>query len=426
MKNLKSVSIIIRTKNEDKWIGSCLKSIFKQKYNKKKIQIIILDNGSNDGTKNIIKKYKIKYLNYNSEQYYPGAALNEAIKFAKNEIVVFLSAHCIPATEKWLSNLVDSFESETAAVYGKQLPYSFSSPSDKRDLFNQFGLEKRIQKRDTFFHNANSAIKLDLIKKYPFDNKAKHIEDRIWAKNILKKGFKIIYEPKAKVWHYHGLNHSNNLQRSHGVGKILEGIIGKSSVNTANIYNTHNLLTIISHNPKKKTINFIKEIKKLKLILGSQNYLGDICIVSHIKKIKDLILSSKFEHFSFCKKKNLITIKKVKIGLKEYEKKSKKIVDSVLILDTDLIFNDIKIYKKLFEKFFSDANDTVIPVKKDYSMYWRLINENQLIRLDEVDKLKKDKKPLYKSFSEFATVIKPSLVFNEKRMGDDIGCVIVE
>ena len=59
-------------------------------------------------------------------------------------------------------------------------------------------------------------------------------------------------------------------------------------------------------------------------------------------------------------------------------------------------------------------------------MYWKLINENQLIRLDEVNKLKKDKNPLYKSFSEFATVIKPSLVFNEKRMGDDIGCVIVE
>ena len=34
--NLKSVSIIIRSKNESKWIGSCLKAIKNQIYNKKK------------------------------------------------------------------------------------------------------------------------------------------------------------------------------------------------------------------------------------------------------------------------------------------------------------------------------------------------------------------------------------------------------
>ena len=140
--DFRSVTIIIRSKNESKWIGSCLKAVRDQNYNRKKIQVIVLDNDSNDGTQAIVKKYKTRVVTYKTKKYYPGAALNTAVKYARNEIIVFLSAHCIPTSKEWLKNLINSFEEKTAAVYGKQLPYSFSSSNDKRDLFNQFGLEK--------------------------------------------------------------------------------------------------------------------------------------------------------------------------------------------------------------------------------------------------------------------------------------------
>ena len=146
----KSVSIIIRTKNEAKWIGSCLRNVLNQEYQYKK-EIIVVDNNSSDETREIVKKYKVKLINYNPNFYLPGLALNKAVKIAKNEIVVFLSAHCIPTSKNWLKNLTSSFVKNTAAVYGRQLPYSFSSFNDKRDLFNQFGIEKRIQLKDNFF-----------------------------------------------------------------------------------------------------------------------------------------------------------------------------------------------------------------------------------------------------------------------------------
>ena len=42
------VSIIIRTKNEERWISQCLDAIFKQTY--KNFEIILVDNYSNDKT----------------------------------------------------------------------------------------------------------------------------------------------------------------------------------------------------------------------------------------------------------------------------------------------------------------------------------------------------------------------------------------
>jgi glycosyltransferase involved in cell wall biosynthesis len=427
MDNLsRSVSIIIRSKNESKWIGSCLKAIRNQNYDKKKIQVIVLDNNSVDGTKEIVKKYKIKLINYKPKNYFPGSALNLAVKYAKKEIVVFLSAHCIPTSKNWLNNLINSFEDNTAAVYGKQLPYSFSSYKDKRDLFNQFGLEKRIQKKDNFFHNANSAVLKRLLKKYPFNSKVRHIEDRIWAKDILKKKYNIVYEPKASVWHYHGLNHSNDESRSVGVGKILENLIIKKSRSTANLHKTHNLLTIISHNPLRKNSLFLKDLEKFKKLMSKNMFLGEVCVLTHSPEILNKIKKQLFFNSFLLKNKSIRTIKKIKIGLLNFEKNKNKIIDAVMIVDVDHILKSVIEYKKLFEKFFSNNHDTVIPIKKDYDMYWKKYSNNELIRLDDVGKLKRDKEPLYKSYSSFATVISPELIYEEKRLGDNIGCIIIK
>ena len=422
----KSVTIIIRSKNEAKWIGSCLNNIKNQNYDHKKIQVIVLDNGSKDGTKEIAKRYKIKLINYNPKIYLPGSALNYAIKYAKNEIIVCLSAHCIPTTSNWLLNLVNSFEHNTAAVYGRQMPYSFSSFNDKRDLFNQFGIERRVQKKDVFFHNANSAILKSILKQNPFNNKVLHIEDRIWAKQIIKKKYNIVYEPKASVWHYHGLNHSEDTTRSVGVGKILENYVIKKSKHTAQLSQTHNLLTIISHNPNQNSKSFFENLKKFKKSISDKLFLGDICVVTYSSDILAKIKKNLFFDAFLVKEKKLRTIKKVKKGLIKFQKKNDKIIDAVLITDVDYILKSSSSYKKLFEKFFAESYDTVIPIKEDYGMYWKKQSNNNLIRLDDPGKLRVDKKPLYKSLSPVATVLSPELIYAEKRLGDKISCIIIQ
>ncbi len=74
MKNL--VSIVIRTKNEEKWIESCLRSVFNQNY--KNFEVILVDNQSTDDTVKIAKKYKIKILKIS--KFKPGRAINEGIR----------------------------------------------------------------------------------------------------------------------------------------------------------------------------------------------------------------------------------------------------------------------------------------------------------------------------------------------------------
>ena len=49
------ISIIVRTKNEERWIESCLERIYDQK--KVKFEIVIVDNYSTDKTIKIVNKF---------------------------------------------------------------------------------------------------------------------------------------------------------------------------------------------------------------------------------------------------------------------------------------------------------------------------------------------------------------------------------
>ena len=100
-----TVSIIIRTKNEERWITSCLQSIFKQSF--KNFEIIIVDNQSNDKTLEKAKKFKISKI-LHIKDYLPGKALNLGIENSKGKYIVCLSAHAIPINNNWLKFLVNA------------------------------------------------------------------------------------------------------------------------------------------------------------------------------------------------------------------------------------------------------------------------------------------------------------------------------
>ncbi|MBU1043328.1 MAG: glycosyltransferase [Candidatus Omnitrophica bacterium] len=86
MGNIK-VSVVITTKNAQKHIGDCLASIRSQIFNRSEIEIIVVDNNSNDKTKSIAYQFTDKVYNIGPER---SAQRNFGISHAQGEYVLYL------------------------------------------------------------------------------------------------------------------------------------------------------------------------------------------------------------------------------------------------------------------------------------------------------------------------------------------------
>ena len=196
-------SIIIRTFNEEKYLSALLETILAQNY--KDFELVVVDSGSFDRTREIAQLYCDKVLRINSLDFTFGYSLNVGIEASVGRYIVIVSAHTKPVDPFWLENLVTPLHDERAAmVYGKQLGGETSKFSEIQDFRLTFGPTRRILTPPHFFaNNANSAIRKDLWQQHAFGETLPGLEDIEWSKYWMEMGYWIVYEPAAAIYHIH-------------------------------------------------------------------------------------------------------------------------------------------------------------------------------------------------------------------------------
>lgn len=215
------VSVVVRARNEADWLKRCLFAVTHQSLDD--FETILVDNDSTDGTVEIARGFGARVVNIGASQFSFGRALNAGIEAASGRYIAIVSAHCIPRDNYWLAALLGNFQDpQVAGVYGRQEPMPDSSDLDKRDLWTTFGIERRVQRKDYFFHNANSMIRRSVWERRPFNDELNGLEDRYWAKEILADGHVIVYEPHASVYHHHGIHQGRDEKRAQRVVRVIE------------------------------------------------------------------------------------------------------------------------------------------------------------------------------------------------------------
>jgi len=95
---MKKVSVIIPTYNRENFICDAIDSVLAQEY--KNLEIIIVDDGSNDNTEKVVKnKYGEKIIYLKQRNMGPSRARNEGLKVSKGEYIAFLDSD-----DLWLNN----------------------------------------------------------------------------------------------------------------------------------------------------------------------------------------------------------------------------------------------------------------------------------------------------------------------------------
>lgn len=421
----KKLSIIIRTKNEERWISSCLESVFSQKY--KDFEVIIVDNNSTDKTLEKVKRYNnIKIVTI--DEYLPGKALNVGINASTGMYIVCLSGHCIPVNNLWLGNLVRNIRSrDVAGVYGRQQPLSYSSDFDKRDLLITFGLDRKVQVKDSFFHNANSILKRSVWKETPFDDEVTNIEDRIWAREVMKRGYKIIYEPSASVYHYHGIHQNGNLERCQNIVKILEKLEShdmRSSVDPRKI-------TVISAIPIKNGTQSLGNRPLLEYTLQRSRESRYIKYSVVAAEDEETLSLARTLGADFCFKRppdlsrDYIDVQDIlRFCVYELEKVG-VIPDVVVYLSANCPFREKGFIDRMIEQLANGGCDSILPAIREYKSCW--INESGTMkRVDEGFMPSKMKHPLHIGISGLGTATFGDIIRHGDRLGHKIGMIEID
>ncbi|BCU69048.1 glycosyltransferase family 2 protein [Stygiolobus caldivivus] len=208
------VSIIIPTSNAEDTIEKVLNSIISQDF--KEFEIIIIDNGSEDKTEEIVKKFSeqnkanIKYFKYEHKLGHAGA-INEGISKASGDLVLILHDDLVLGESNWLSEMVKVMEKDEVGIASSL----FVTPVRKlNSIINKaFSYIYILGWHDTkvdlgvqevmYTGLNNDMIKRKVIEKvgYP-DNTYKYgMHDIDYSERVKRAGYKIVLNAKVHVEH---------------------------------------------------------------------------------------------------------------------------------------------------------------------------------------------------------------------------------
>ncbi len=423
---MSEISIIVRTKNEERWIAHCLAMLFQQDYSD--FEIILVDNASTDHTVQVASRFPLaKTLNI--DEFLPGKALNQGIRVSTGRFIVCLSAHCIPQNTNWLSCLRRNFDDDEklAGVYGRQLPMRYTDDLDKRDLFTVFGLDRRLQIKDYFFHNANSMLRREVWEKFPFDEKVTNIEDRVWGKAVTNAGFHLVYEPDAAVYHHHGLHQGNTPRRAKGVVSIIERI-EQSTLNELPNSLEPEQANIVAVVPVKGRLEPHSEAHKLLessiTALKRAKYVDNIYLVSADKTLAE-------KSGALWIDRNIIP-NVDSLGLDVLLQNILKIIESrgdfpeaLMYVNYEYMHRPEGIFDELVKDTQYEGYDTAFPGYIDYGHFWLKNGDGDFKQSDSSMKTRSERQPVLRALYGLGCITSSVIIRKGMVVGGRVGILPV-
>ena len=198
------ISVVIRTLNEAVCLDELLQVIVLQVKDDFDVEVVIIDSGSTDKTLSIAESYGCRITYITKEQFTFGPSLNMGSNFARGDILVYVSGHCIPTENTWLMKLIKPICDGTAGyTYGRQIGRDTTKFSEEKIYEKYFPLESKIPQEGFFCNNANAAIDRKIWSKYKFDEQVTGLEDMELAKRYCNEKGKVAYVAEASVYHIH-------------------------------------------------------------------------------------------------------------------------------------------------------------------------------------------------------------------------------
>lgn len=237
------ISVIIPTYNRKNVLRKCILALTGQTYPRSEYEIIIVDDGSTDGTEEMVRSLQndpVGMLRLVAQRNRgPASARNVGITHAKGNILLFLGDDIIATADliKRHSELHARYSGDHIAVLGH---VTWSPEIRITNLMRwlessgvQFGYGTIKDPENVpfnYFYTSNVSVKRRFLQNHGlFDEDFPYAawEDIELAYRLKQKGLRILYAANAVAYHDHRVNRRTILERSRIAGEALAILCGK-------------------------------------------------------------------------------------------------------------------------------------------------------------------------------------------------------
>lgn len=192
------LSIIIPVYNEKSTVEAVINKVLEIKLPCEK-EIIVVDDGSNDGTAEVLRlnETKIKRLYSNPVNVGKGAAIRIGLSFAEGDVILFQDADLETDPNEYLQLLQPIFDGKTSVVYGSRfLENNRKIPPTRRfaNFFLTFLTNSLFGSKLTDMETAFKVFTREVARKLDLQANKFEIEPEITAQ-ICRLGYKIVEVP---------------------------------------------------------------------------------------------------------------------------------------------------------------------------------------------------------------------------------------
>ncbi len=207
------LSVIVPSYNRREEIAELLASLEAQDLAKDRFEVVVVDDGSTDGTAEMLaelqKKTDLSLSVLHQDHRGPGAARNAGMEKASGDLFVFIDSDCL-APPQWLSTIKHAFDQdpELAAFGGRDdarldfPPLLLAINYSMTSFLTTGGMRGRKKRLAKFYPRSfNMGLTRNLYRQIGGFSSLRHGQDIEFSNRILKSGAKTAYLHDAAVYH---------------------------------------------------------------------------------------------------------------------------------------------------------------------------------------------------------------------------------
>jgi cellulose synthase/poly-beta-1,6-N-acetylglucosamine synthase-like glycosyltransferase len=197
-----TVSIIVPAYNAEATLGDCVRSLLTQAQPISRLELIVVDNGSTDGTAAIHDRFSGAIRVVRAKKRGAAAARNAGLEIAHGDVVAFTDADCV-ADPQWASTVIAPLGDQAVGLVGGKI--LAKRPCGPIEAFGE-----RIYDVETAIHvstppyvaGGNWASRRSVLRDVGgFDERFVWGHDNDLSYRIVRLGYRVVFQPDAVVYH---------------------------------------------------------------------------------------------------------------------------------------------------------------------------------------------------------------------------------